>query len=229
MNNEKEVKEVTQVQVAEWKRPTEKQFSLDKVKLIKGGGLDVHYTVSIALGEEVYNDKYHIESAKDIHPDLRKLFESLDVIVARTFGLTSFLSCVESPDFKATAKQKQDARDFALKLLDRIEIKGITFNGQDDNVSVIITSMLGAAGDDRGDKIASVINTPKLRYSTEKYGFESELEEIAGSIEREVYEYIFNGKKTQQELFTGETNSEFPQVPDPLIDDSDEPDDETDF
>lgn len=205
----------------EWKRPTEDQFSLDKVKLIKGGGLDVHYTVSVALGEEIYNDKYHIESAKEIHPDLRKLFESLDIIVARTFGLTSFLSCVESLDFNANAKQKQDARDFAKKLLERIEIKGITFNGQDDNVSIIITSMLGAPGDDNGDKTASVINTPKLRYSLEKYGFEQELEEIAGNIEREVYEYLFNGKKAQQELFTGTTDAAFPDVPDPIENEAD--------
>lgn len=210
----------------EWKRPNENQFSLDKVKLIKGGGLDVHYTVSVALGEEIYNDKYHIESAKEIHPDLRKLFESLDIIVARTFGLTSFLSCVESPDFKANAKQKKDARDFAKKLLGRIAIKGITFNGQDDNVSIIITSMLGAPGDDNGDKTASAINTPKLRYSLEKYGFEQELEEIAGNIEREVYEYLFNGKKAQQELFTGTTDAAFPDVPDPIENEADEEADE---
>lgn len=221
-----EIKEVTAKNVAEWKRPTEQQFSLDKVKLIKAGGLDVNYTVSVSLGDQIYNDKYHIESAKDIHPDLKKLFESLNVIVARTFGLTSFLSCVESPDFKASAKQKQDARDFAKKLLDRIEVKGVTFNGQGDNVSVIITSMLGAPGDERGDKTASAINTPKLRYSTEKYGFEQKLEEIAGDIEREVYEYIFNGKKAQQELFTGDNNAQFPNVPDPIeeTDEADNPD-----
>lgn len=54
--------------------PSEKAFALSKVKTLKDGGLDVHYEVTETIGNESYTNKYHVESAKDIHPDLRDCF-----------------------------------------------------------------------------------------------------------------------------------------------------------
>jgi hypothetical protein len=86
--------------------PNEKSFVLSKVKLVKDGGLDVHYEVTEVSGNESYTNKYHVESAKDIHPDLRKCFERLRPIMGRIFNITSFLSVIESTDFKANKKQQ---------------------------------------------------------------------------------------------------------------------------
>ncbi len=47
--------------------PSEKAFALSKVKTLKDGGLDVHYEVTETIGNESYTNKYHVESAKDIH------------------------------------------------------------------------------------------------------------------------------------------------------------------
>lgn len=44
--------------------PNEKSFVLSKVKLVKDGGLDVHYEVTEVSGNESYTNKYHVESAK---------------------------------------------------------------------------------------------------------------------------------------------------------------------
>lgn len=57
--------------------PSEKAFALSKVKTLKDGGLDVHYEVTETIGNESYTNKYHVESAKDIHPDLRDCFDRL--------------------------------------------------------------------------------------------------------------------------------------------------------
>lgn len=43
--------------------PSEKSFSLTKVKLLKEGGLDVHYEVVEVVGMSSYNNKYHVERA----------------------------------------------------------------------------------------------------------------------------------------------------------------------
>ena len=40
--------------------PTKEKFSLSKVKLLKDGGLDVHYEVTEVVGNESYTNKYHV-------------------------------------------------------------------------------------------------------------------------------------------------------------------------
>lgn len=176
--------------------PSEKAFSLSKVKLIKDGGLDVHYDVTETIGNESYTNKYHVESAKDIHPDLRACFERLRPIMGRIFNITSFLSFIETPDTKATKAQKNAAREFADEMLKSIEVRGISYSGQYDNVRVVLMGLLTVSNNQK-----TAINSPCLRFNTETFGFEEELEEIAADIETEVYAFLFKGKKAQLELF----------------------------
>lgn len=213
--------------------PSEKAFALSKVKTLKDGGLDVHYEVTETVGNESYTNKYHVESAKDIHPDLRDCFDRLRPIMGRIFNITSFLSMVETSDFKATKSQQQTARSFSDEMLKNIEVRGVSFSGQDDNVGVVLTGLFTVSNNQK-----TAINSPRLKFNTETFGFEEELEEIAGDIEREVYEFLFKGKKAQLELFgaDGEAapgltaqpeNDLFPEVPDPAESDENTGDDET--
>lgn len=212
--------------------PSEKAFALSKVKILKGGGLDVHYEVTETIGDESYTNKYHVESAKDIHPDLRDCFNRLRPIMGRIFNITSFLSIVETPDFKATQKQNELSRDFADEMLKNIKVRGVSFSGQNDNVGVVLTGSFTVL-----DNQKTAINSPRLRFNTKVFGFEKELEEIAADIETEVYAFLFKGKKAQLELFGAdgepapglsaekvEGNGLFPDVDD-LADDP-EPNDE---
>lgn len=176
--------------------PSEKSFALSKVKLIKDGGLDVHYEVTETVGNESYTNKYHVESAKDIHPDLRACFERLRPIMGRIFNITSFLSFMETPETKATKAQKDAAREYADEMLRNIEVRGVSFSGQDDNVGVVLTGLFAVSNNQK-----TAINSPRLKFNTETFGFEEELDEIAGDIEREVYAFLFKGKKAQLELF----------------------------
>lgn len=104
--------------------PSEKAFALSKVKMLKDGGLDVHYEVTETVGNESYVNKYHVESAKDIHPDLRNCFNRLRPIMGRIFNITSFLSMVDTEDFKSTKSQQEKAREFADEMLKNIEVRG---------------------------------------------------------------------------------------------------------
>lgn len=209
--------------------PSEKAFALSKVKTLKGGGLDVHYEVTETIGNESYTNKYHVESAKDIHPDLRDCFNRLRPIMGRIFNITSFLSIVETPDFKATKKQNELSRDFADEMLKNIKVRGVSFSGQNDNVGVVLIGSFTVSNNQK-----TAINSPRLKFNTKVFGFEKELEEIAADIETEVYAFLFKNKKAQLELFGAdgepapglsaekvEDNGLFPDVDDPA-DENDE-------
>lgn len=213
--------------------PSEKSFALSKVKTLKDGGLDVHYEVTETIGNESYTNKYHVESAKDIHPDLRECFDRLRPIMGRIFNITSFLSMVETDDFKANKNQKEVARNFADEMLKNIEVRGVSYSGQDDNVGVVLTGLFTVSNNQK-----TAINSPRLKFNTETFGFEEELEEIVADIENEVYAFLFKGKKAQLELFgadgepapglVAEPEKEgglFPEVGDPA--NEDDPEDET--
>ena len=182
--------------------PSEKAFKLCKVKTAKGGGLDVHYEVNEVEGNENYLNKYHMECAKDIHPDLRKLFERLRPIVGRVFNITSFRTLIETDEFKAREGQKVLAEDFAKECLQNVEVRGVSLSGKDDNIGVVLTATYEVAN---GQKTA--INTPRLRLDSETWGFEEELESIVAEIEIEVYAFLFKGKKAELSLFGDDTPS----------------------
>ena len=219
--------------------PSEQQFALAKVKLIKDGGITVHYEVTEVVGAESYTNKYHVESAKDIHPDLKDCFDRLRPIMGRIFNITSFLSMLDVKEFKATEKQKEYGRSFADEMLKNIEVRGVSFSGQDDNVGVVLTGLFTVSNNQK-----TAINSPRLKFNSETFGFEEELEEIAADIETEVYAFLFKGKKAQLELFGAnnepnveddeneENNGLFPSVDDPAddtdpedVDNDDEPED----
>lgn len=213
--------------------PSEKAFALSKVKTLKDGGLDVHYEVTETIGNESYTNKYHVESAKDIHPDLRNCFDRLRPIMGRIFNITSFLSLMDTPDMKANQKQKDAAHNFADEMLKNIEVRGVSLSGQDDNVGCVLTGLFTVSNNQK-----TAINSPRLKFNIETFGFEEELEKIIGDIENEVYAFLFKGKKAQLELFGAdgepapglsaekvEDNGLFPNVDDPA--DENEENDET--
>lgn len=186
-------------------KPNPKDFQLEKVKLVNNGGICAHYDVTEVVGGTSYTNHYVVDNGMDVHPDLAGLFEDLRPIVARVFNINSFLSFVEDPANKIPAKIQEQARGFAGELLNNIEVRGVSFSGKDDNVGVVITAVYTTA-----NGLKTCINTPRIKMATISFGFEEELEEIVGKIEREVYAYLFDGKQAQLSLFgaDGNANSE---------------------
>lgn len=97
---------------------------------------------------------------------------------------------VETDDFKANKNQKEVARNFADEMLKKIEVRGVSYSGQDDNVGVVLTGLFTVSNNQK-----TAINSPRLKFNTETFGFEEELEEIVADIENEVYAFLFKGKK----------------------------------
>lgn len=183
-------------------KPNPKDFQLEKVKLVNNGGICAHYDVTKVVGGTSYTNHYVVDNGMDVHPDLAGLFEDLRPIVARVFNINSFLSFVEDPANKIPAKIQEQARGFAGELLNNIEVRGVSFSGKDDNVGVVITAVYTTA-----NGLKTCINTPRIKMATISFGFEEELEEIVGKIEREVYAYLFDGKQAQLSLFGADGNA----------------------
>lgn len=173
-----------------------KAFSLSKVKLIKNGGLEAHYSITEVFGNEVFHNEHQIKDTKDVHPDLLKLFKDMRVIMAHLFGVRSFLTLLDIVDFKANAKQKDLAEAFADEATGNIDVHGISLSGDDENRGVVLTGLFTF-----GNGMKSAINSPRIRLANTSFGFEQELEEIVAKIEDEVYAFLFEGKKAQLELF----------------------------
>ena len=176
--------------------PTEKDFNLSKVKLSPKGGLCAEYQVTVIVdGENSLIDRNET-CTRDVHPDLLGLFDDLRNIVGRVFNITSFLSLLESDDFKLTESKKALARSFADELLQKIEVRGVAWSGTGDNAGVVITSVY-----ETPNGLKTCINTPRMKMATISFGFEEELEQIVEQIKNEVYAYLFKGKQAQMSLF----------------------------
>ncbi len=178
------------------KTPTRSMVEVKKCKLLKDGGVEVHYTVLETIGSESYVNNFVVESGKDVHPDLVAAFNELKPIVCRMFGFTNFLSLVEGSEFDASLVQKEKARAFAEALKKNITMRGVSLSGSGETYGVVLTALLEVQNGQQ-----TVVNTPRIRFATESFGFEEECERIVEVIKDEVYKYIFEGKKAQLELF----------------------------
>ena len=199
--------------------PTEKNYNLSKVKLNPNGGLQADYQVTETVGGEPSVTDYHANVSRDIHPDLRGLFEDLRPIVARVFNITSFLTFLDSDEMKLPESKKMLARAFADELIAKIDVRGVSWSGTDDNVGVIITAVF-----ETPNGLKTCINTPRIKMATISFGFEEELEKIVDAIKTEVYQFLFNGKQDQLSLFGDQPNGAAPVPPPPAAnDDNDMP------
>lgn len=176
--------------------PTEKNYNLSKVKLNPNGGLQADYQVTETVGGEPSVTDYHANVSRDIHPDLRGLFEDLRPIVARVFNITSFLTFLDSDEMKLPESKKMLARAFADELIEKIDVRGVSLSGTDDNIGVVITAVF-----ETPNGLKTCINTPRIKMATISFGFEEELEKIVDAIKKEVYQFLFNGKQAQLSLF----------------------------
>ena len=190
--------------------PTEKDFNLSKVKLLPKGGIQAEYQVTqIVDGETSLIDRNET-CTRDVHPDLLGLFSDLRAIVGRTFNITSFLTLLESDEMKLPESKKMLARNFADELLKKIEVRGVSWSGSDENTGVVITAVF-----ETPSGLKTCINTPRIKMATISFGFEEELETIVDAIKTEVYAYLFKGKQSQLSLF-GDNNGNGDDAPDPL-------------
>ena len=180
---------------------SENNFSLTKVKMNKDGGLNVDYEAAINNGGENYSNKCHIETEELPHPDLRRAFDELRPMMATVLGMTNFENLISDVDFRANDKQKEMLQELAQNVIESIYVTGIALAGDGDNIGCTIIADLYTVS---GQKVT--VNSPRIKFDTGYYGFEMALEDLVAGIEKEVYDYLFAGKRAQLELFDADLN-----------------------
>lgn len=178
------------------KQPSKTAFNLSKVKLISGGGLSAKYELEAVIGAETYHSNHVEESTKQPHPDLENCFEKMAPMVAQILGFTVAKDLAYKLEFKADAKQKELLGNYVHQMTEKINVSGVSISGKGDKIGVVITSIFTV---DNKQKIA--INTPRIMLKAQTRGFEEELEKLIEEIKDEVYDFLFNGKVANPEMF----------------------------
>lgn len=177
---------------------------MSKVKLLPSGGLSADYQITETVDNEPTIADYQANINRDIHADLRECFEDLRPIVARVFNITSFLTLCEAKDMGLTPAKQKLFREYAEGLTKKIDVRGVSWSGSGEGLGVVITSVL-----ETPTGLKTAINTPRIKFNQDSFGFEEELEVIVEKIKSEVYEFLFNGKSAQLSLF-GEGSNDMP-------------------
>lgn len=149
---------------------TREQFSLNKVKLTKNGGLTAIFDATISVGGSTFVNKETVESVKSPHPDLKLALSMFQAKLAECW------------------RQGEGNLEF-------VSVRGLAVSGQSDNIGVIIIGMFDSPG---GVPMSMISH--RLRFSGSSYGWEDELEELTAAVETETWEYLYNGKAAQLEI-----------------------------
>lgn len=174
------------------------QFKLSKIKKIKNGGMEIDWEMRRSTDNENYEIPSNIKNPVIPHPDLVSLFDKLKPFVARIYNWTLVREIVKNREFKATPDQSKLLENYVQEMIGKITISGISVSGEDQHAGVIITAVFEHEVNSK-----SAINGHRIRFSSNVYGFEDEIREICESIERESFEYLYEDKKAQLDVFPG--------------------------
>lgn len=160
----------------------------------------IDYEDSIAIGEEINGTKKTEESTVTPHPDF--------VNDLRTFK--GYLI-----DIFYWGDKKENMEPL-------IEVTGISLQGKDDKKGIVISGKLETSA----KKVA--INSPRIVFANEIFGWEEQLENDIDQSTEEAKEYL-KGKKAQLSIYDAiEQETSDDEEPDPETDDDEESDQEAD-
>jgi hypothetical protein len=181
------------------RKPDRSSFDLEKVKVIKGGGLEISYEVEDMIGSEAYRDKDTKKSTKQPHPDLTQQLRLLIPMLARVYHFTFIREVINEPEFKAKPEQARFAERALQAIMEKITVTGVSVSGMDEHRGIIIM------GTFNGDvlNVRMSINSHRIKFNSTTYGFKEGLEEIITKLTSEVYEYLFENKQAQLTMFDG--------------------------
>lgn len=174
------------------------QFELSTIKVDKEGRVVAKWREIINEGDSVYADTKSIETPRICHPDLQEALENLRECLAKANGLYShrLISNME-PALREFMENKSGVR--ILNKLDGIitesvEVSGVSLGGDLETGWCVIT------GKHKVHNTAVAMNSPKIKFNGETFGFEETLSGLVKNLVDEVYEYIFNAKGAQQTI-----------------------------
>ena len=170
------------------KQPHISQYSLTKVKLIKGGGLAVTYDVIETIGDETFSDNNTVKSTKEPHPDLYRVLNDIKEVAADLIGLNEPLVLAKAK--KMSASVKFDIEAFVKHNKENLKINGVSLAGAMQKRVALLVVYEPKPGQ-------ALAMNPRVTIDSEDY---PELENMIEELEKETYEYLFEGKRAQLEI-----------------------------
>lgn len=175
---------------------TRKDFILKEVKLNPEGSINAKYVLTFSVGGKPTTASFSFENCNDICiPELSNSIKALAPKMARVFWISTLYAVVNSDNFKASKEQKKIMSDKYAEILNHIQPIKVKKGGVDGSEYALIT---GAITTPAGFKVG--VSSQKILYSTDSYGFESELEEQVKKIEELVYKHIYEGSRAQHAI-----------------------------
>jgi hypothetical protein len=192
------------------KNPKRENFKLTKIKL-SGGAVEISYTLQEVIGGDTYKSNQMQKSTKNAHPDLEENLFAMAPMVAQILCFTNARDIALKKEFKADAYQKECMAKYVDYIVEKFMIYGIAISGEDGKRGVQIVTGFAVDNNQR-----TTITTPKILFSGESRGFEEKLEEMVATVEREAFEFVYNGKVANPEMFDyeeGEEQEEQEEIP----------------
>lgn len=190
-------------------------YSLTKVKLLKGGGIDVTFRETIISGGVTDVKDWNLQNSENPHPDLVDKLNELKQYLAKCYNLDLIVNLAHN---KGISEKEQAAFNVVKKIINnvylenikKLDVTGIAISGEIDNDkdkrSVIIT---GTYLQENNSKTA--LNSPRIKLGNDQFKFEADVQELVNDIEEEVSLYLFNGKKSQLSMFDNQDEEEEPK------------------
>lgn len=178
------------------KNPSKDSFKLQKIKLGTSGGLTVDFEVTEVIGAESYKSSQTQKSSKEPHPDLGEKLHAMGAMVAQVFGFMGVRTIADTKEFKADVLQKELVAKWIDEIIGKIRVTGISISGEDKTFGVVITASYAV---DNGQRVA--MNTPRILISGESRGFEEKLGQLVEEIQDEAYQFVYNRKVANPEMF----------------------------
>lgn len=192
-------------------KPNQKHYSLVKIKILKGGGVDATFREKQTVKGTTDTKDWNLKSSENAHPDLTDKINDLKQFLAKCYNMDAMIVLANS---KGLDKKEKDAfkivnktiNNVYLENMKKIEVTGLSITGEvegdKDGRSVCIT---GTQLQENKSKTA--LNSPKIKLANDQFKFEADVQELVDLIQEEVYDYLFNGKKAQLSMFN-ETKEE---------------------
>ena len=182
---------------------TRENFSLSKLKLSKGGGIESVTIIEMNIDGSFMEIERSQKTPVVPHPDLENTVRGLKEKLLISARYMSVFSAINKPGFNPRKDQKEEIQKLKDILMEKTTVTGIHVSGQDQNEGVIITGKIQA---ENGSNIA--VNSPRIRFSAATFGFEEDLEAEVAVLERELFLYLHEDKKAQLEIMDTEKEPE---------------------
>ncbi len=167
-------------------------FTLKKARILDSS-IECEFEENKIVNDEPRVIQHTTKAPYIPHPDLISFRDDLKPYLMKSLCLTDQYD----HDVKyLKGDQKKKAEEQHKALCDKVVITGISISGEDQLRGVIITAKLK----NRMDGFTA-LNSPRVIFSSDKLGFESNVENLVGLIQIELYKCIFENKSSEQTLF----------------------------